>query len=239
MRQTLQKDQFRHEYKFFCNATQNALLKIRVQGIMKRDNHTIGEGYYQIRSLYFDTREDQFYYENESGIGDRDKYRIRIYNADCSKIVLEKKSKRRQMTRKLSCDISEEICQKLMHGESVIIQDSMTEMQKELLGELQIKGLHPVVIVEYRRYPFVEKNGNVRVTFDEDICSSNDISNFLEKEIIKRPILEKGRSILEVKWDAFLPSYIKDHIQLESLQWSNFSKYYLCRKYNTYGGIRV
>ena len=67
----------------------------------------------------------------------------------------------------------------------------------------------------------------------------NDISGFLEEEIPVRPVLGRGMSVFEEKWDEFLPGYIKNHLQLDSLQWTSFSKYYLCRKYNGYGGIRI
>ncbi len=228
---------FRHEYKYLCDSSQNAVLKMRAKGLLKEDRHTQNAGYYRIRSLYFDTIDNQCYLENESGCDKRDKYRIRIYNADYEKIVLEKKSKERQMTSKVSCLINEDMCRKLMKNERVQITEDMTVVQKKLLLEMQLKAMRPSVIVEYQRFPYVEKNGNVRITFDENICSSNDIDHFLEERIITRPVLGIGQSILEVKWDAFLPSYIKEHLSIETLQWTSFSKYYLCRKYNTCGGI--
>lgn len=230
---------YRHEYKYLINSMESAVLKTRVRFLLKSDVHTKETGSYRIRSLYFDSPGDDCYYENESGIGERDKYRIRIYNEDARRIILEKKSKNRQMTLKHSCSIDKSLCRKLMNREQVqITSDMSAELQKMLL-ELQKKVMRPVVIVEYQRYPFVEANGNVRVTFDEMICSSNDISGFLEKNIVVRPFLPKGMSVLEVKWDEFLPDYIKNHMQMDSLQWCSFSKYYLCRKYNTYGGIRI
>ena len=124
-----------------------------------------------------------------------------------------------------------------MKNERVQITEDMTDMQKKMLLEMQLKVMRPAVIVEYQRFPYVEKNGNVRVTFDENIRSSNGVENFLEEKIITRPVLETGKSILEVKWDAFLPSYIKEHLAMENLQWTSFSKYYLCRRYNTCGEI--
>ena len=99
--------------------------------------------------------------------------------------------------------------------------------------------MRPKVIVEYVRYPFVERNGNVRITFDEAVSSSNEFNKFLERNIILRPILQNGEGVLEVKWDEYLPDYIKNAMQLDTLLWSSFSKYYLCRRYNVYGGIRV
>lgn len=230
---------YRHEYKYICSATQNAVLKMRVQGIMRRDAHAGADGAYKIRSLYFDDLNDRCYYENESGIGERDKYRIRIYNGDSSRITLEKKGKLRGMTLKTSCRLTEQECRAYMAGRYPAIESDMPQIKQQLLTEMKHKCMRPVVIVEYVRYPFVEKNGNVRVTFDENISSSNDIGNFLNMNISVRPIMEKGQSILEVKWDEFLPDYLKNHMQTDSLLRSSFSKYYLCRKYNAYGGIRV
>lgn len=226
---------FRHEYKYLCDSGQNAVLKMRVKGLLQEDRNTGEKGYYSIRSLYFDTLDNRCYRENEDGYDKRDKYRIRIYNADPKKIMLEKKSKERQMTSKKSCQISEEICRKLMANQRIETTEDMSLSQKELLLEMQLKGMRPMIIVEYLRFPYVEKNGNVRITFDEHITSSNDIKSFLEEELITRPILGLGQSVLEVKWDEFLPSYIKEHMGMENLQWTNFSKYYLCRKYNTLG----
>ena len=232
-------EKYRHEYKYLCDAMQNAVLKTRVRMLLKQDPHTAGTGSYRVRSLYFDSTEDSCYYDSENGIGERDKYRLRIYNENAAYIVLEKKSKSRQMTKKQSCRIDESICRRLMAGQNVTIRNDMPKEEKKLLTELQTKSLRPVVIVEYLRYPYVDKNGNVRITFDENICSSNESTSFLESRISVRPVLEKGISVLEVKWDEFLPDYIRNQMQLNSLQWSSFSKYYLCRKYNIFGGIRT
>lgn len=229
---------YRHEYKYLCDEMQNVVLKMRAQGILKADSHAAGQGFYRVRSLYFDTFEDDCYYENESGIGERDKYRIRIYNGDKAVIVLEKKSKKRQMTLKQSCRITEDLCRQLMSGK-ICASSSMPHEQQGLIWEMQEKKVRPAVIVEYVRYPFVDRNGNVRVTFDEKITSSVDAARFLEKAIPVRPVMEKGISVLEVKWDEFLPGYIKSYLQLDRLQWCSMSKYVLCRKYNNYGGIRT
>lgn len=230
---------YRHEYKYLTDGMQNAVLKTRVKALLSRDKHADEEGGYRVRSLYFDSPYDECYYENESGIGERDKYRIRIYNGNPNRITLEKKSKSRQMTLKQACFIGEDVCRRLMERQTVRITCDMEQTQRRLLLEMQRKAMRPAVIVEYLRYPFVEQNGNVRVTFDEQLCSSNEISAFLQERIPLRPVMEKGMSVLEVKWDEFLPGYIRNQIQLDSLQWQSFSKYYLCRKYNAYGGMRI
>lgn len=230
---------FRHEYKYFSTEVQRAVLKTKANGLLKKDVHSSESGGYRVRSLYFDNLYNRCYSENEAGVDNRDKYRIRIYDSNSNYILLEKKSKQRQMTLKTSCRISEEICRKLMNREMIVLDDSMTAKQKQLLSELQYQGMRPVVIVDYMRYAYVEKNGNVRITFDENISSSGEVTRFLEKDIVLRPVLDMGKGVVEVKWDELIPDYIKNHMQLENLQWSSFSKYFLCRKYNTYGGVRI
>ena len=144
---------YRHEYKYICDAMQNAVLKTRAQAIMRRDEHACSEGSYRIRSLYFDDYNDRCYYENESGIGERDKYRIRIYNSDSSRITLEKKSKNRGMTLKTACSITEEECRLFMTGKFPRITEDMPKVQKQLFLEMMGRNMRPVVIVEYLRYP--------------------------------------------------------------------------------------
>ena len=78
----------------------------------------------------------------------------------------------------------------------------------------------------------MERLGNVRVTLDQNISSSRDIMCFLEEDIRKRPILAAGQHVLEVKYDEFLPDYIRSNLQLQNLRQTAFSKYYLCRKYS-------
>ncbi len=50
-------------------------------------------GRYEIRSLYLDTPEDKALREKLDGVNRREKFRIRYYNRDASRIFLEKKSR--------------------------------------------------------------------------------------------------------------------------------------------------
>lgn len=236
MKSTNSEQQWRHEYKYLCDFGQHTILQMRAESLMQRDSHVNEDGVYRIRSMYLDGINDRGYWENENGVDKRVKYRIRIYNEDASRIILEKKSKKHGMNHKDSCKISEEMCRTFMAGQIPDIKQEMPSELKVLLAEIHCKALHPVVIVEYDRTPFVEENGNVRVTFDQNISSSVDFDSFLETHILSRPILKTGLSVMEVKWDSHLPNYIKEYMKLDTLQWSTFSKYYLCRKYNCHGG---
>lgn len=231
--------EYRHEYKYLMDAMQKEVLKLRAQGVLERDPHAGENGEYLIRSLYFDSPEDACFYENEDGVDPREKYRIRIYNCDSTRISLECKSKMRGMTKKTACLITREQCECFMEGIIPESDESVSGGQNIMFYRMRERNLRPVVIVQYTRAPFVCGAGNVRVTFDDAISSSNEIGGFLREDIPLRSVLPVGGSILEVKWDELLPSYIRGQLELDSLQWTAFSKYYLCRKYNCYGGVRI
>ena len=226
---------YRHEFKYFISASEIEILKPRIAAVARLDPHVGDSGGYTIRSLYFDNYGDRCYQENESGTDPREKFRIRIYNASARRIRLECKRKERGKTLKTSCPLTEEQCRCLMRGEiPTDIGEKQTVLRKlAILMETEL--FRPKIIVEYERIPFIYPVGNVRVTFDTRIRSSTQISAFLDKEIATRPILRSGQHLIEVKFDEFLPDFIRSVLELGTLRQTAFSKYYLCRKYNNGG----
>ena len=229
---------YRHEYKYLLDACSLAVLKTRISALLPADAHAGSDGRYLIKSLYLDDENDSCYFQNEDGVDNRDKYRIRYYNNDTSYILFEKKVKARGMTKKTGTAISKAIC------ENIILDSTGTsgqgnEILTGLLTEIRIKNLRPKVIVSYERTAFTYPVGNVRITFDENLASSNDISGFLEPSRCERPVYPAGTSLLEVKWDNVLPLFIKDVLSVSTLSWSAFSKYYNSRRFNSYGGVRT
>lgn len=231
--------EYRHEYKYLISSAQASVLEMRMRGMLQPDPHADESGAYQIKSLYFDDSEDTCFFENENGTDPRSKFRIRCYNHSLERISLEKKSKMRGMTKKESCFISKEVCEILMGGRDLRLGEGLDGTQKFLLSQLKLRRLRPKVIVSYERKPFVCPIGNVRVTFDRKLSSSSAVESFLKEELPLRPALATGSCILEVKWDEILPSYVRQALSTGTLQWSGCSKYYLCRKYSTNGGMRV
>lgn len=224
--------EFRNEIKYLVSEGQLALIGSRISGLMKKDTHTDSGGTYTVRSLYFDDYYDKCYAENINGTEPREKFRIRIYNGDKSYISLECKRKEHGLTKKTACPLTEEQCRALMRGASPPITSDAPPVLCKLITEMQVHLLRPKIIVEYERTPFVCAMGNVRVTFDRNISSSGDIGNFLSREISKRPIMQTGEHILEVKWDEFIPDEIFSALAIENPERTSFSKYALCRKYS-------
>ena len=81
--------EFRHEYKYICTRQQIETIRNSIRGVMQPDRHTEAGGEYVIRSLYFDDYSDSCLRDNINGNDPREKFRIRIYNADLSYIRLD------------------------------------------------------------------------------------------------------------------------------------------------------
>ena len=226
------EQKYRHELKYVVSAAQIPLLRSRICGIMQPDPHAGQDGEYNIRSLYFDDYCGSCYYENENGTDSREKFRIRIYNHSSGRISLECKRKERGKTLKTSCSLTEEQARLLMNGQWPADLESLPPLLKKLMLTMRMRGMHPVVVVEYDRIPYIYRNGNVRVTFDTNIMASSRTMQFLDEDLPKRPIMPAGMHLMEVKFDEYLPDFIYRSLNLSQLRQTAYSKYYLCRKYN-------
>ena len=229
----MQKEVYRHEYKYPISRMQMTLEEAKLSAVAGKDKNAGEQGYYNIRSLYFDDYYDSCYMDNVNGTDNREKYRIRIYNHSAKNIKLEMKKKVRGKTQKLSCAITEEQCRLLMKG---MIPDDIGPKQQvlhKLAYLMAVRLMGPKIIVDYDRVPYVYRieDANVRVTFDMNLTSSENIEDFLEERIDGRGIFAVDELLMEVKYDDFLPDEISSILQLEGLQASTFSKYYLCRKF--------
>lgn len=221
---------YRHELKYLISSAQVSLLRTRLEHMIPMDSHAALTGGYTIRSLYFDDPDNRCYYENENGTDPREKFRIRIYNGSTDRITLECKRKERGKTLKTACPLTLEQTRLLMAGKTVPRIAEQPPLLQKLTGQMLLRRMRPVVIVEYRRIPYVCKNGNVRITLDTNLAASRETESFLEGKIFFHPVMPLGWQLLEVKYDAYLPDYIYRGLQLENLRQTAFSKYCICRK---------
>ncbi len=220
---------FRHEDKYILDDMQAEILKARAGAIMRPDSHTRSDGYYGIKSLYFDNINNDCFFDSENGNDPRAKFRIRIYNNDNSMIRLEKKIKQNGLTMKKSSRISLEEAGALVAGNPIPLSDIEDDNKKSLLSELYTMGLFPVIIIEYERLPFVYASSDIRFTVDDRIAYSTDIGSFLDTGSRARVPVRAGFHIMELKWNNYIPGIIPEYLSINSLQRTRFSKYFYCR----------
>lgn len=230
---------YRNELKFLCSSGMLEILEHRLQSVMELDSYSIN-GSYLVSSVYFDDYRDSCCFENDMGIGERYKYRIRIYNDSDSHIKLEKKIKNDGKCYKRSSTLDHAAYMSLYTGDvSELIQSTDQPLQREFAIQIRARQYTPKIIVRYERKAFVYQQGNVRVTMDKNIAASLQTESFLSSagSLCVYPVLDQGLHLLEVKYTDVLPYYIYQAVQMNTLARTTFSKYYIARKAaRQYGG---
>lgn len=215
----------RHELKFFITDVQQEILKARIKHLCRRDENQKQADGYTITSMYFDTPYDRFLSESIDGVDRRHKYRLRYYDRNADFVKLERKSKFHGMTVKKAAVITQDEMQVLLNGQIPHCSDTHSEIKNELFCQMHMCGLQPKVIVQYCRDAYIHPSGNVRITFDRNICGSTELDAFGKSTISTVPLMNAGVHILEVKYDEFLPCFIREALQTEFLQKTSYSKY--------------
>lgn len=219
---------YRHEYKHEVNLSDIMAVRQRLRAIAKPDAHAT-DGRYFVRSLYFDNFSDKALREKIDGVNRREKFRIRYYNRDTSLIHLEKKSRQNGLSAKSAALLTAREAQLIAQNRTDFMLLSDSPLIQELYCKMRSQGLFAKTIVDYTREAFVYAPGNVRITLDYDIRTGLRCTDFLNPACVTIPV--PVECILEVKWDSFLPSVIRDAIQLTGRHSSSFSKYAACRIY--------
>ena len=184
---------------------------------------------YKISSLYFDDLYDTDLTETVAGNPQRQKMRIRIYDDSFALIKLEVKNKWYSRIEKFSDLISYEELQSLVRGEPIAWDEGDSRNPRNAFNKrILTAGLRPKVIVTYERSAFCYDAGNTRITFDENVRASNRIELFGHADLCYDH-LEEG-SILEVKYDQFLPDFAAKLLNTVNMEQTSFSKYRLCRE---------
>ena len=220
---------YRHELKFKISNSAAEILKQKLSLILGKDkNSYYKDGSYLIKSLYFDDRDSNSYYEKMDGVLYRKKYRIRMYNDVDSFIRLEKKMKHNNYTAKEQMLISKDIYSKILNGKVDEI-DNPEGLLLEFITNYKNKGLVPSVIVEYHRTAFTYPISEVRITFDSNIQSSLYNYDLFNTIYPRYNVDEPGKQVLEVKFNEILPLHIANILNDIPVCREAVSKFAICR----------
>tara|TARA_B100000401_G_scaffold264648_2_gene180122 strand:+ start:6214 stop:6927 length:714 start_codon:yes stop_codon:yes gene_type:complete len=223
---------FRHEFKYYINFFEYQVIRNRLKRILSNDTYSNSNGNYHIRSLYFDDLHNSALYEKQSGILARRKFRIRIYNLSDKVIKLEKKSRIGQFINKESIQISKDDYQKIINKDFCFLKDSKFPLLNEFYFHLTASKIKPDVIVDYVREAYTSKISKIRITIDKNLRTGLLSTSLFDKKSPTVDVIEKPLYVLEVKYNNFLPDFVKDAIQLSSSQRYAISKFVICKKFN-------
>jgi len=220
----------RHELKHSIRNGEDVILTSRLKKLFSHDENAGSHGIYRVSSLYFDTPTDLALRQKLDGVNRREKFRLRYYGDDLRFIRLEKKYKINGLCGKRSTRITQEQVKKLLSGKIDFLLSGDTLMQ-ELYSKMKGQRLAPKTIVTYDREAFLFAPGNVRITLDRNVRTGLASLDFLNPQLHHVPVSD-GLTVLEVKYDEFLPEIVKMAVQVPNTQASAYSKYAVCRKFD-------
>lgn len=216
---------FRHEYKYLISYEEMLALRSKLNELLPIDRDYNG---YMIRSLYFDSVNDDDYYEKLDGVINRKKIRIRIYDTTGNLVKLELKSKYDIHQLKESLIISKEDALKLINEDYEVLLSYDNEVARKIYVMLKTGSYKPKTIIEYNRIAF-KTSTTTRITFDYNIKSSTNFDEFFSDNINYLDLTNNKEVVLEVKFDRFLEPYISNVLANYQSKAQSVSKYVMGR----------
>lgn len=219
-------DVSRKELKYLLTVREAYDIKERLGTVMETDIHG-RRGEYHVRSLYFDTLMDADYEDKVNGYEKRQKIRLRVYHPWDETVKLELKEKKGGTQRKRSIVISRQDAQSMLRGDYTCLMKRQEELAHQLYVFMVTRCYQPKCIVAYDRMAYFRRENDMRVTFDYKLGASEANLDIFDANLMLYPAAPANEVTMEVKYNGFLHSYVKNIIsQSNRMQISN-SKY--CR----------
>lgn len=216
----------RHEEKYILTYRQYLLLRQRALQVLTPDAHG-SAGTYTITSIYYDDPLNTALDEKLDGLAFHSKFRARTYDYDTGFVRLERKDKQGILTNKISSVIP---WQQLPLVTQPGAWEQVEGSTRELLQQMQAKGLQPVVAVRYIRDAFYHTGSDLRLTFDRELeAIPPDPQALRDPDFHGIPVLEPGSVVMEIKYGSYLPTFLRKLTRVRAPQLS-LSKYALCRE---------
>lgn len=221
----------RTENKYPISLIEASSLKQRLSNVMYQDEYDEDGTGYTIRNLYFDSLDNDDYYEKLAGDKIRKKIRLRVYNINDEKCKLEIKKKDGDYQHKISIWIKKEHAKKLIDGDYSVLKNyfKYSDDALEIYKTMMLNCYRPRCLIEYQRNAFYYPYSNTRVTFDTHIRASESFFDIFNEQPIYNEVLSDS-AILEVKFDRKLIKVIKNILNPYCLTKMSYSKYGMSRK---------
>jgi len=220
----------RTEHKYYLHIHDYMTLKQKVAAALTLDSHSISQDGYNIRSLYFDDPHRYALEDKNNGVFKREKYRIRAYNGKDAPIALERKSKFGEFVCKESAPLNRDEYDRILDGDYSFLKEREEKLLQEFYAALTAYAFRPAVIVDYWREAFLYDYGNVRITFDKRLSAGINTVDMFHPGLVLEETIPAPLTIMEIKYDSFLPDHIRKIIEPKSHIRSSISKYVICRE---------
>ena len=224
-----QLETYRHEVKYFISQAGLKILSGIFADVLEPDSHGNEYNEYWIRSLYFDSMDNVDYFDKMSGTLKRKKIRMRIYDLHQKKIKLEIKNKFSDYILKEISFLDRSDASEIINGNIDVLLKANQSVLNRIYYFMQRNYYRPVVLVEYEREAYVSSLESIRITIDKNIRSNSTNLDLFDPNVSMNPVFDHDTVVLEVKFNRFLPHWIKEILKNISGERYAISKYCLSR----------
>ena len=227
---------YRYEFKYILNKKISDQIEKEARNFMIYDGHVKKElnNKYFVRSLYFENNFASNFYEKVDGMKIRRKYRLRTYSNFFDPkvpIFFEVKGRISERTYKKRINIKNKYLNLFLSQSqnfNLLNLYPNNEMIINFIFDSFRKNLKPLILVDYKRRPYINKFGlYFRLTFDTNLLSSKTNNLFSNDKYSSWLECKAGYTILEVKFDRSIPAWFHRIIQCYNLKRRSISKFVL------------
>lgn len=227
----------RAELKYYFPNDITSDIREFIQKFAKLDSYAeeAHNGSYTVRSIYLDTDDFNFYYEKKDGVKIRKKLRLRSYNHfshDCiSFLEIKRRYNNRIVKERVSMplDLAEFIHKECKTPDTMqdisITNKSVIEKYIYNISRLNLRS---TVLVSYEREAYFSNiDTHERVTIDKNVRSYifPELCDLFREDDLKN--VTNGNSILELKFDGYMPKWMGRLVHEFRLRPESISKYCL------------
>lgn len=213
----------RSELKFWISYRDSLLLQAELGELLMPDSYS-QDGFYRVKSLYFDTVNQKDYVDKLEGVEYRKKIRMRIYDEDTDTVKLECKQKNGSLQHKEGILLNREDAVRCIDGDYGVLLDYPEEPAWRLYCDMTLGCYRPTAVIEYDRCAYVYGEYNTRITIDRHVRSSELTLDLFDKDLSWVRTIEDA-AILEVKFNEKLIEPIKRILAKYHLTNVSVSKY--------------
>lgn len=211
----------RFELKYIMSPAQTAMLKRAMEGHVEPDMF----GLTSIASLYYDTPDYRLVRASMEKPLFKEKLRLRAYGmaTDSSPVYLELKRKADGIVYKRRVQTTVPQAADFLAGADALAPDG--QIKRELTRFRDYYGdLIPACLIIYDRTAYVEPDGNLRLTIDNNPRFRTEHLS-LTYSMEGRSLLPPGCSILELKVQNAMPLWLSRALCEAKIYKTSFSKY--------------
>lgn len=211
----------RYEIKYMLNSQQRKAIETAISAYMILDQY----GRTEIRNIYYDTKDYRIIRHCLEKPLYKEKLRLRSYGAAGADapVFVELKKKYNSVVYKRRLSMPEQQALNWLQGSAL---PPPGQIAAEIAYFLSFYStLHPALYLSYQREAWYCKDGSdLRITFDDTILCDPQCPS-LERASGGIPLLQEGRSLMEIKTSGGIPLWLTTLLTQEGIFKTSYSKY--------------